>query len=116
VGMRWLHIKELAIDLNDHILSSVFSDQDRNIKYEHAFRGIKAAEEEDPVTMIKEFYQVIENAEPRHLIKFKFLRHIPSHKGPIHTNTIKDLENGFGKGYFIFMINMTLTTLTTLLL
>jgi hypothetical protein len=105
VRTRYIHIKELDFDLNDPQLSSVFSDQDKNIKYEHASRGIKAAQEEDPVTMIKEFYQVIENSEPPHLVRFKFLRHILSHKGPIYTSTIKDLGSGFGNGYFTFTLN-----------
>jgi len=59
--MRWLHIKELDFDLNDPKLSSVFSDQDKNIKYEHASRGIKAAEEVPKIkkNLKKRYYEFL---------------------------------------------------------
>ncbi len=103
IGMRWSHIRELKLDLKDKTTSSALNDTEKNILYEHASRGIKAAQDEDPVTMIREFYQVIEGKGiPNYLKKFKYLRHVLSHNGPIHGNTKRNLEQGFKKGYFRF--------------
>lgn len=98
----WLNINELNFDSNDIIVQRILGDTEKNILYDHASRALKAAEEEDPVTTIKELYHVIEANRPIHLNKFEHLRNVLSHKGPLRENTIRSLENGFGKDYFTF--------------
>jgi hypothetical protein len=46
----WSYVKELDFDLSDPTVVSSISDRVQNLLYEHASRGIKAAQEEDPLT------------------------------------------------------------------
>jgi len=101
----WRNINDLNFDSNDIIVQGILNDTERNILYEHVSRALKAADDEDPVTIIRESYHVIEKNRPGHLNKFESLRDVLSHKGPIWKSTIQNLENGFGKGYFTFTPN-----------
>jgi hypothetical protein len=98
----WLHIRKLNVDFKDSITAVILQDKDKGILYDHASRGIKAVEDQDPVTMIREFYQIIETNTPTHLKKFQSLRHVLSHGNPIDSDTIRNLESEFGQNYFTF--------------
>jgi hypothetical protein len=49
---------------------NILKDAEKNILYEHISRALKAVDEEDPVTIIRELYHVIEKNTPIHLKKF----------------------------------------------
>jgi hypothetical protein len=101
----WLHINDLNFDSNDRAVVNILNDIEKNILYEHVSRALKAADDEDPVTIIRELYHVVEKNTPIHLNKFRSLRDVLSHKGPISPRTIQKLENGFGMNYFTFTPN-----------
>jgi hypothetical protein len=98
----WLHIRKLNFDFKDSITSDILGDRDKGILYDHASRGIKAAEDQDPVTMVREFYQIIEANVPTRLNKFQYLRDVLSHGDQIRDDTKENLEREFGKNYFTF--------------
>jgi hypothetical protein len=56
----WWHINELDFDSNDRVVENTLNDAGKNILYEHVSRALKAADDEDPVTIIRELYHVIE--------------------------------------------------------
>ena len=101
----WRNINDLNFDSNDMTVQHILNDTERNILYEHVSRALKAADNEDPVTIIRELYHVIERNRPDYLNKFENLRDVLSHKGPIWRSTIQNLEDGFGQGYFTFTPN-----------
>lgn len=81
-------------------------DYDNNIQmYQHFSRGFSALLSNDHFTVIRELHQIIENDpnKPSHLLKYKYLRHALSHGDSLSSNTLKKIENDFGKGYFIFV-------------
>jgi hypothetical protein len=81
-------------------------DYDKNIQmYQHFSRSFSALLSNDHFTVIKELHQIIENDpnRPSYLLKYKFLRHALSHGDPLTNNTLKKIENNFGKGYFVFV-------------
>jgi hypothetical protein len=52
----WWYIDELNFDSNDRTVQRILNDKERNILYEHVSRALKAADDEDPVTIIRELY------------------------------------------------------------
>ena len=76
----WQYINGLNFDSNDMIVQHILNDTERNILYEHVSRALKAADDEDPVTIIRELYHVIEKNRPGHLNKFESLRDVLSHE------------------------------------
>jgi len=95
--------KELDLDLNDKRISSILG---RNTKtallYDFVSRGIKAAEDQDPVTMIREFHKVIEETKLSSEKKYRSLRNMVSHRGPLKQETILQVRENFGSDYFHF--------------
>jgi hypothetical protein len=75
--------RRTQFDSNDRTVQRILNDKDRNILYEHVSRALKAADDEDPVTIIRELYHVIEKNKPSHLDKFESLRDVLSHRGPL---------------------------------
>jgi hypothetical protein len=98
-------IRELSLDLKDKKISRQLNDMVLNQLYDHACRGFKAYQEYDAINMIKEFYQIVENRHniPEELSKFKHLRDILSHKGPLFKETVNRVKGTFGDDYFVFI-------------
>jgi hypothetical protein len=104
--IRSKRIRKLDFSLKNEEISSLMDNVELNQLYEHASRGIKADDDEDPVTMIREFYQVIEkknvNDMATNLRKFKWLRDTLSHNPKFTDRAIKNLKIYFRNNYFVF--------------
>jgi len=101
---RWMHIRDLNLDLNDKRISSLLNNQEHALLYNYASRGIQSYYNQDPVGMIRDFYQIIEKKNwkqlPSDLKKFKWLRDVLSHKGIRADIAISEVKKSFGTDYF----------------
>jgi len=86
-----------TVDLENKALDSMINrDSSFNQKMAHISRGLKASEGSDPITMIKEFYDVFnEDNLPKKIERFKPLRDILSHRKINRPNTMSLLKKNF---------------------
>lgn len=93
-------VDDIKIKLTQNELSKI-EDNILNDSYEHYSRGILALDQNnDPITAIREFYQIIENNKNQFektgfVIKYKPLRDTLSHGTTIKEKTITNLEKEF---------------------
>lgn len=96
MGIQGDIIRTLDIDLEGRLGSMLRRDSKKNQQLAHFARGIKASEENDPITMIKEFYQVFdENTMPASVRLYRPLRHVLSHDKITRPQTITNLRRNF---------------------
>jgi hypothetical protein len=97
-------VDNIKIKLTENELSKI-EDNILNDSYEHYSRGILALDENnDPVTAIREFYQIIENNKNKFektdfVIKYKSLRDTLSHGSKTWKETRDNLEKEFNKQF-----------------
>ncbi len=86
-----------TVNLENKGLDSMLSrDSAFNQKMAHISRGLKASEDSDPITMIKEFYDVFnEDNIPRKISRFKPLRDVLSHRKINRERTKNQLKENF---------------------
>lgn len=98
--------REIKLDLNlDHPKFHSLLKRDSRFNQQLAYfsRGIKASEENDPITMIKEFYQVFNEEHLHHNARpYKSLRDVLSHARITNKKTKEQLKENFPNLNFDF--------------
>lgn len=89
-------VKKIDLDLKKpEILSLINNNSKINQKLAHFARGLKATEENDPIVMIREFYQVIEGEGLSNQEKYRCLRNVV-HDKEVQDDVSQIVSNEFG--------------------